>query len=78
MPADGARRHSRAGPDAARAAASPGRLRTAADRHGPRFNPAAGLDTVLVIGTIGATLLAPLRLSFATGAVTASALWFCL
>jgi L-lysine exporter family protein LysE/ArgO len=42
------------------------------------FNPAAWLDTLLVIGTVGATLIPPLRFSFAAGAVTASVIWFSL
>lgn len=40
------------------------------------FNPAAWLDTVLVIGAIGATLPGVAQPSFAVGAVGASALWF--
>lgn len=39
-------------------------------------NPAAWLDTVLVIGTVGAALPAGSRLGYATGAVGASLAWF--
>jgi L-lysine exporter family protein LysE/ArgO len=42
------------------------------------FNPAAWLDTVLVIGTVGATLPPPVQVSFASGAVAASLLWFAI
>ncbi|VFR23300.1 Transporter, LysE family [plant metagenome] len=42
------------------------------------FNPAAWLDTVLVIGTVGAALPVGLRASYAAGAVTASLAWFVL
>ncbi len=42
------------------------------------LNPAVWLDTLLVIGTVGATPAAPLRFSFATGAATALLIWFCL
>lgn len=41
------------------------------------FNPAAWLDTVLVIGAVGVTLPEGFRLSYATGAVCASLVWFC-
>lgn len=41
-------------------------------------NPAAWLDTVLVIGTVGAALPSDVRPSFAAGAVSASLLWFSL
>lgn len=40
------------------------------------FNPAAWLDTVLVIGAIGATLPRVAQPGFAVGAVGASLLWF--
>ncbi|MFI8619171.1 LysE/ArgO family amino acid transporter [Acidovorax sp. NPDC077693] len=40
------------------------------------LNPAAWLDTVLVIGTVGAALPTGARLGYATGAVSASLLWF--
>lgn len=40
------------------------------------FNPAAWLDTVLVIGTAGAALPPQQQWSFAAGAVAASAAWF--
>jgi len=40
------------------------------------FNPAAWLDTVLVIGAVGATLPVAFQISYTTGAVTASLLWF--
>lgn len=40
------------------------------------FNPAAWLDTVLVIGAVGATLPSAFQISYATGAITASLLWF--
>lgn len=40
------------------------------------FNPAAWLDTVLVIGTTGAALPLTGQPSFAVGAVVASTLWF--
>lgn len=40
------------------------------------FNPAAWLDTVLVIGGVGATLPQVVQISFAIGAVAASLLWF--
>ncbi|KQP49071.1 LysE/ArgO family amino acid transporter [Pseudorhodoferax sp. Leaf274] len=40
------------------------------------LNPAAWLDTVLVIGTVGAALPAGLRLGYAAGAVGASLVWF--
>ena len=40
------------------------------------LNPAAWLDTVLVIGTVGAVLPAGSRLGYASGAVSASLLWF--
>lgn len=42
------------------------------------LNPAVWLDTLLVIGTVGATPAVPLRFSFATGAATALLIWFCL
>ncbi|HCF2006632.1 TPA: LysE family transporter [Pseudomonas aeruginosa] len=42
------------------------------------FNPAAWLDTVLVIETVGAALPAGLRASYAVGAVAASFAWFVL
>lgn len=41
------------------------------------LNPAAWMDTVLVIGTVGASLAPGARPGFATGAVAASLLWFC-
>lgn len=40
------------------------------------LNPAAWMDTVLVIGTVGASLAPGARAGFATGAVAASLLWF--
>jgi L-lysine exporter family protein LysE/ArgO len=40
------------------------------------FNPAAWLDTVLVIGTYGAALPEARQTSFVVGAVSASCLWF--
>jgi L-lysine exporter family protein LysE/ArgO len=40
------------------------------------FNPVAWLDTVLVIGTVGAALPQNTQMSFALGAITASLLWF--
>ena len=40
------------------------------------FNPAAWLDTVLVIGTTGAALPSSGQPSFAGGAIVASATWF--
>lgn len=40
------------------------------------LNPAAWLDTVLVIGAAGAAKPAVTQLSFATGAIAASASWF--
>jgi L-lysine exporter family protein LysE/ArgO len=40
------------------------------------LNPAAWLDTVLVIGTTGAALPLTVQLSFVYGAVTASLTWF--
>ncbi len=40
------------------------------------FNPVAWLDTVLVIGTVGAALTRDTQTSFALGAVTASLIWF--
>lgn len=40
------------------------------------FNPAAWLDTVLVIGAVGVTLPEGFRMSYATGAVCASLVWF--
>ncbi len=42
------------------------------------INPVAWLDTVLIISTVGASLPADVRLSFASGAVTASFAWFLL
>jgi len=42
------------------------------------FNPVAWMDTVLVIGTVGALLQHDRQLSFAVGAISASALWFLL
>lgn len=42
------------------------------------MNPVAWLDTVLIISTVGASLPAEVRLSFASGAVTASFAWFLL
>lgn len=40
------------------------------------LNPHVYLDTVLLMGTIGAQVPAPSRYLFVVGAVTASALWF--
>jgi L-lysine exporter family protein LysE/ArgO len=40
------------------------------------FNPAAWLDTVLVIGAVGVTLPAHQRAGYAAGAVAASLAWF--
>jgi L-lysine exporter family protein LysE/ArgO len=40
------------------------------------FNPVAWLDTVLVIGTVGAALPQPTQLSYAMGAIAASLCWF--
>ena len=40
------------------------------------LNPVAWLDTLLVIGTFGASMPAPRQLSFAMGATTASLVWF--
>ena len=40
------------------------------------LNPHVYLDTVLLLGTLGAAQPAPLRPAFAAGAVTASFLWF--
>ena len=40
------------------------------------LNPAAWMDTVLVIGTVGASLGPDTRPGFAIGAVAASLLWF--
>lgn len=40
------------------------------------LNPAAWLDTVLVIGTVGAALPSGSRLGYAVGAVCASLVWF--
>jgi L-lysine exporter family protein LysE/ArgO len=40
------------------------------------LNPAAWLDTVLIIGAVGAALPAETHWSYATGAVSASLVWF--
>lgn len=40
------------------------------------FNPVAWLDTVLVVGSVGATLPSASQLSFALGATVASLSWF--
>jgi L-lysine exporter family protein LysE/ArgO len=40
------------------------------------LNPVAWLDTLLVVGTVGASMPAPGQLSFAVGATTASLVWF--
>lgn len=40
------------------------------------LNPVAWLDTVLIIGTVGAALAGAKQLSFASGAVAASFVWF--
>lgn len=40
------------------------------------LNPVAWLDTLLVIGTVGAASPSEKQLSFACGAVTASLMWF--
>ena len=40
------------------------------------LNPVARLDTLLVIGTVGASMPAPGQVSFASGATTASLVWF--
>lgn len=40
------------------------------------LNPAAWLDTVLIIGTVGSSLGTKAKPVFAAGAVTASLLWF--
>jgi L-lysine exporter family protein LysE/ArgO len=40
------------------------------------FNPVAWMDTVLVIGTVGALLPNHKQLIFALGAISASAIWF--
>ncbi len=40
------------------------------------LNPVAWLDTLLILGTVGAALPLPQRPAFALGAVLASALWF--
>lgn len=40
------------------------------------LNPAAWMDTVLVIGTVGASMAPGARPGFATGAAAASLLWF--
>jgi L-lysine exporter family protein LysE/ArgO len=42
------------------------------------FNPAAWMDTVLIIGPAGMALPAAARPSFASGAVSASLIWFSL
>jgi L-lysine exporter family protein LysE/ArgO len=42
------------------------------------FNPAAWLDTVLIIGPAGMALPAAARPSFASGAISASLIWFSL
>jgi len=40
------------------------------------LNPVGWLDTVLIIGTVGAALAKPAQLSFGVGAVVASFAWF--
>ncbi|WP_026354680.1 LysE/ArgO family amino acid transporter [Massilia niastensis] len=40
------------------------------------LNPAVYLDTVVLLGAVGGSLAGGQRLSFAIGAMTASALWF--
>lgn len=40
------------------------------------FNPVAWLDTVLVIGAVGAAMPRPAQASFAFGAIAASLAWF--
>ncbi|SCC92872.1 Lysine efflux permease [Thiomonas sp. X19] len=42
------------------------------------LNPVAWLDTLFILGTVGAALPAPQRPAFTLGAVLASALWFSL
>jgi len=40
------------------------------------LNPVAWLDTLLVVGTVGASMPAPGQVSFAFGATIASLVWF--
>jgi len=76
---------------ALRRARQPGRLQAADGGHGLRagaalaqaaaftlLNPHVYLDTVLLVGSIGAQQPGVLRAWFIAGASTASALWFCL
>nr|WP_145545304.1 LysE family transporter [Variovorax boronicumulans] len=39
-------------------------------------NPASWLDTVVILGSVGAALSAPASLTFSVGAVCASVVWF--
>ena len=60
----------------ARAAESPMGATVAATLALTYLNPHVYLDTVLLLGTVGAQHAAPLRWSFAAGAAAASAMWF--